>query len=164
MTEQKLALPLLLVSELKMAQNGTPKKISRQEKIDALVTIIFKGETNFTKACQKAGLPRRTGYRYWNKWKQSEEVQQVDLEWWALANKLKDEYPEKAFEGLTRLKTKMIPTQLNIEETQKLTVNVRVRKSLEQYAVLFRRREQTAPDSPTGNSSEQQVHTTPTNT
>lgn len=109
-----------------MAQNGTPKKVSKQEKIEQLVVAIYLGNTNFTKLAEKLNVSRRTAYRYWNEWKRSHELDHVDAKWWALENKLESDNPEKAFDGLTKIKLKAMKEQaeIDIKSVPKLKVEI----------------------------------------
>lgn len=103
-----------------LAQNGTPKKLSKRQKIDKLVSLIFSGKTNMTKNADIIGIGRRTAYRYWNQWVESEEAQQVDIEWWAQFNQLKKKSPIRAFEGLTRIKIRKTPHKMEMREEIKI--------------------------------------------
>ena len=109
-----------------LIQNETPKKLSKREQTNRLVTLIFDGKTNMTENAKTLGIGRATAYRYWNSWIQSEEAQQLDMEWWATFKQLKEQSPIKAFEGLTRLKFRRTPQKIeahSIEEyseTQKV--------------------------------------------
>ena len=90
-----------------LVQSDTPKGRSRQQKTDDLLQILFTERITFSRAAEKAGLSRQTAYRYFDRWKQSEEAKLVDVEWWQLFLALKDDNPEKALECLTRLKYRM---------------------------------------------------------
>lgn len=110
-----------------MAQTDTPRRRTRQEKIDLLIKLIFQGHKSFTQIAREVGVSRRTAYRYWHRWKQTEEAQHVDWEWWALFNKVRDSKPEKALECLTRIKHRMttekVEENITVKE-KKLQVNV----------------------------------------
>ena len=112
-----------------LRQIETPKRLSKQQKTNRLVALIFSGKTNMTENAKTLGIGRATGYRYWNQWVESEEAQQIDVEWWATFKQLKKKSPIKAFEGLTRLKIRKTPkkkeakTETTIESKQEVTFN-----------------------------------------
>jgi hypothetical protein len=121
-----------------LKQNETPKKLSKRQKIDKLVALIFSGKTNMTENAEAVSISRTTAYRYWNKWLDSEEAQQVDIEWWAMFKKLKQKSRVKAFEGLTRLKYRKTPEKHELKE--KIEVSEKVDISiLAQYDLALRR-------------------------
>jgi hypothetical protein len=99
-----------------MRQIETPKRLSRQQLTDKLVALIFTGKTDMTANAKTLGIGRATVYRYWNKWTESEEAQQVSIEWWAMFRTLKRKSPIKAFEGLTRLKFKAMPEKIEAKQ------------------------------------------------
>ena len=99
---------------LKPAQNCTPKRLARQLKQDEFIKTLFTGQTTFQDACIQHGISRRTGYTWFSQWKEREGLQ-VDMAWWQLCNLLKRTNPEKAFEGLTRLKYRMTPDKIQLE-------------------------------------------------
>jgi transposase len=71
---------------------------------------------NFSDIAKELGISRKTAYRYWQKWKQTEEAQMVDWEWWELYKKVKVVNPEKALECLTRIKHKMIVERAEVKQ------------------------------------------------
>ena len=116
-----MTMPLL---EYKPLQNVTPKHISRRQKQDMLIQLIFDGNTNITEIAKQLNITRMTAYRWFQKWKQTEEAQQIDMEWWALAKQLQNKTegnPLKVFEGLTRLKYRMIPASINMDTKETYT-------------------------------------------
>ena len=104
----------------KTTQNVTPKRIARLEKQNHFLTLLFQGHITFTQAAQQIGISRRQAYRWFQQWKLN-EGNEIDREWWQLYNRLLDESPEKAFEGLTRLKYRMTTekTEQKINITEK---------------------------------------------
>jgi len=98
-----------------MSQNVTPKKVARQERVETVALNIFNGITSFTELAKLLGVNRRTIYRDWRLWIDSHEIDKVDAEWWALFKRLKEDNPEKAFDGLTRLKIKQTKELSEIE-------------------------------------------------
>lgn len=100
-------------------QNGTPKSMTKQDLTDQLIDKLFHGHKTFSQSCKELGLTRNRGYRLWNKWKESEEAQLVDTEWWDLYLTVKQTNPEKALECLTRLKYKMITEKKEVQATIK---------------------------------------------
>jgi hypothetical protein len=154
-------LPLI---DSKLAQNGTPKRISRQQKTDNLIKLIFAGHTDFTENAKTLGISRRTVYRYWDRWKQSEEAQQIDSEWWALYNTVKQDNPTKALECMTRIKHRMTTEKLEVNEqvTSKHVEELNVTMRSYEAAVL-RIADRYAPkDSPEQQVDSSQPQTTPT--
>ena len=109
----------LLFLKPKSALIGTPKSIARQHKQDELIKILFMGHITFTEAARQLSIPRRTAYRYFQKWKEQEGLE-IDREWWQLYSKLYNKNEEKAFEGLTRLKYRMTPDKIEVKETIKI--------------------------------------------
>ncbi len=97
-------------------QTATPRRQSRQETTDNLIKLVFQGRMNFSDIAKELGISRKTAYRYWNRWKQSEEAQTVDWEWWNLYFKVREVNPEKALECLTRIKHKMIVEKQEIKQ------------------------------------------------
>ena len=97
---------------LDLRRTETPKRLSKRKLTDQLVTLIFSGKTNMTENAETLGIGRATAYRYWNQWVESEEAQQLDLEWWSMFINLKHKSPIKAFEGLTRLKIRKTPQKI----------------------------------------------------
>lgn len=95
-----------------MRQNETPKRLSKRQQTDRLVTLIFSGKTNMTQNAKTLKIGRATAYRYWSAWIESEEAQQLDVEWWASFKTMQKKSPVKAFEGLTRLKTRKMPQKV----------------------------------------------------
>ncbi len=91
----------------KALQNNTPKQQEIQDRTDALLKLLFQGRKNFTKIAEIIGVSRNQAYEYWRRWKQSEEADQVDWEWWTLYRRLKRVNPTKALECLTRIKYRM---------------------------------------------------------
>jgi hypothetical protein len=96
-----------LEESLGLVQNDTPKRLTNQQLTDQLIEILFTGHSTFSQAATQLGIKRNRAYRLWNRWKDTEEAKQIDLHWWALYLRLKDENPEKALECLTRLKYRM---------------------------------------------------------
>ena len=88
----------------KALQNATPREQEIQERTDEMIRLIFQGRKSFTEIAKDLGVARSTLYADWNRWKQTEEAQQVDWEWWNLYKKLKRVNPSKALECLTRIK------------------------------------------------------------
>lgn len=97
-------------------QTYTPRHHSRQELTDSIVKLVFQGKMNFSDIAKEVGVSRKTAYNYWNKWKNSEEAQAIDMEWWALYLRVREVNPEKALECLTRLKHKMIIDKQEIKQ------------------------------------------------
>ena len=97
-------------------QTDTPRRHSRQEITDELLKLVFQGRMNFSDIAKELGISRKTAYRYWQKWKQTEEAQMVDWEWWELYKKVKVVNPEKALECLTRIKHKMIVERAEVKQ------------------------------------------------
>jgi len=97
----------------------TPRHHSRQEITDNIIKLVFQGKMNFTEIAKDIGISRKTAYRYWNRWKQTEEAQAVDMEWWSLYLKVREANPEKALECLTRIKHKMITDRHEVQATIK---------------------------------------------
>jgi len=106
---------LLMLPAPEQTQNVTPKRIARLEKQNKFLTLLFQGHITFTEAAREIGISRRQAYRWFQKWKLNEGLE-IDREWWQLFNQLLDESPEKAFEGLTRLKYRMTPDRIQLEE------------------------------------------------
>jgi len=101
------------------SQNVTPKRIARLQKQNQFLTLLFQGHITFTEAAREIGISRRQAYRWFQKWKLNEGLE-IDREWWQLFNQLLDESPEKAFEGLTRLKYRMTPDKLEVKQEVKV--------------------------------------------
>jgi len=128
------------MQESQMKQNETPKRLSKKKLTDKLVGLIFNGQTNMTENAETLGIGRTTAYRYWNQWVTSEESQQIDVEWWANYQHLKRKAPIKAFEGLTRLKTRKMPHKIEAKGEIKEQVDVRVEHidwALTEYAKII---------------------------
>ena len=106
---------------LDLRRTETPKRLSKRKLTDQLVALIFNGKTNMTENAETLGIGRATAYRYWNSWVESDEAQQLDLEWWSMFITLKHKSPVKAFEGLTRLKVRKTPAKLESKETIDVT-------------------------------------------
>ena len=100
-------------------QTVTPKCQTKQELTDQLVEKLFKGHKTFSQACKELNISRPRGYRLWEAWKQSDEAQLVDCEWWDLYLTVKQDNPEKALECLTRLKYRMTTEKREINKTVK---------------------------------------------
>lgn len=94
----------------------TPRQQTQQELTDQLIKLVFQGRLNFSEIAKEIGIGRRRAYRLWNKWKQTEEAQMVDWEWWELYKKVKVVNPEKALECLTRIKHKMIVERAEVKQ------------------------------------------------
>lgn len=114
METQTLPTPTI---QIQNEQNDTPRHKKNQQLTDELIQTLFTGNYSFSQAAEKVGLKRNRAYRLWNRWKQTEEAQNIDMEWWALYLQLKDKNPEKALECLTRLKYRMT--------TEKSEVNIK---------------------------------------
>ena len=104
----------------KPIQNVTPKRKTTQQLTDQLLTLLFKGHITFTEAANQIGITRQRAYRLWNRWKQTEEAQQIDNEWWNLYLTVKDQNPEKALECLTRLKYRLTTEKVEVKENVKV--------------------------------------------
>jgi transposase-like protein len=100
-------------------QIETPRRQSRQEITDNLIRLIFQGRHNFSEIAKELGISRATAWRYWTRWKQTEEAQAVDWEWWNLYNQVRVVNPEKALECLTRIKYRMTTEKLEVQKTIK---------------------------------------------
>lgn len=100
-------------------QTDTPRRQTRQQITDNLIRLIFQGRHNFSEIAKELGVSRKTAYRYWEKWKQTEEAQAVDWEWWNLYNQVRVVNPEKALECLTRIKYRMTTEKLEVQKTVK---------------------------------------------
>jgi hypothetical protein len=100
-------------------QNDTPRRLSNQQITDQLIETLFTGKYTFSQAAQQVGIKRNRAYRLFNKWKETEEAKQIDMHWWALYLRLKDENPEKALECLTRLKYRMTTEKHEVNATVK---------------------------------------------
>jgi len=124
-----------------LEQIGTPKRLSKQRLTDKLVSLIFNGKTKMTENAKTLGIGRTTAYRYWNQWVDSEESQQIDVEWWASFKTLKKKSPVKAFEGLTRLKLRKMPQKVEskteILEERKISVDINA--TLREYQAIIRK-------------------------
>ncbi len=71
----------LFLKPPKQAQIGTPKSIARQHRQDELIKTLFQGHITFAEAARQLSIPRRTAYRYFQKWKEREGIE-IDREWW----------------------------------------------------------------------------------
>jgi AraC-like DNA-binding protein len=100
-------------------QNDTPRRLSNQQITDQLIETLFTGKYTFSQAAERVGIKRNRAYRLFNKWKETEEAKQIDMHWWALYLRLKDENPEKALECLTRLKYRMTTEKREVTKTVK---------------------------------------------
>lgn len=92
----------------------TPKQLARREKLRKLLKALLKENQTFEESCESAGVSRRTGYRLFAKWIES-EGKLVDAEFWSLFFKLRKERPAKALECLTRIKVRMLPLRFKGE-------------------------------------------------
>ena len=97
-------------------QTVTPKRKTQLELTDQLIEALFQGHKTFSQACKDLGLSRPRAYRLWNKWKENQEAQLIDTEWWDLYLTVKQENPDKALECLTRLKYRMITQKAEIKQ------------------------------------------------
>ena len=119
----KMELAELLFLKPKPLQTMTPKRTERIHRQNQFLTLLFKGHITFTEAARQVGISRNQAYHWFAKWKQQEGYE-IDREWWQLYNRLLDESPEKAFEGLTRLKYRMTPQRIEEDITSTHTERI----------------------------------------
>ena len=107
----------------KKQQNTTPHKQTVIERRQKLIDGIIKGKT-ISQLAKELNVDRCTLYRDFDVWIQTEESQYLHQEWIHLYQKLKQDNPEKAFDGLTKLlgmKQKKAP-EVNVNLNQTIDV------------------------------------------
>jgi transposase-like protein len=153
--EESLGLP-----ETLQKVTTTPAKIKRQERKDKTIDLMLNSDDSITDIAKQVGITRKTLYVYWNEWQQTEEAAKINRKWHSLCKYLEENNPEKAFDGLTKVKVRMTTEKKEIEKSVTLTknVNINVKSMLAEYEHLI-----TETTTQTGtippNDSTQQVHT-----
>lgn len=121
----------------KDAQTCTPKRIARQKRQDEFIqALLTQKATSFEQICTQFNISRRTGYYWFERWKQREGFY-VDVTWWQLVEEVRKRSPEKALEALTRLKYRMTTEKREekISITEKkidVTILARYQSAIEQ--------------------------------
>jgi transposase-like protein len=157
--EQSLGLP-----EKLQKVTPTPAKLKRQQRKDKTIDLMLNTDYDVQEIAEQIGITRKTVYVYWNEWKQSEEAIHIDRKWYSRCNALEETNPEKAFEGLTKIKVRMTTEKKEIDKKLTLTknVNVNVKSMLAEYEQLITITGTQKEPVPT-NSSTEPIHTSQTN-
>ena len=78
-----------------------------------------------TQAAEKLGVERGTAYDYWNQWKQTEEAQYIDTEFYRLTNQLKTLNPEKVLDAITKIKVRMTTEKTEVKANVKMDADIK---------------------------------------
>jgi predicted DNA-binding protein YlxM (UPF0122 family) len=109
--EEALNLPEKLQKE-----TPTPAKLKRQQRKDKTIDLMLNTDLEVQEIAQQIGITRKTVYVYWNEWKQTEEAIHIDRKWHHRCQALEETNPEKAFEGLTKIKVRMTTEKLEVKK------------------------------------------------
>ena len=94
----------------------TPAKLKRQQRYEQVIDYLLNSELTPTKIAEKVGITRKTVYKYWGQWQQTDEAMQVKRKWHKLCRYLEVENPEESFRGLTKIVYRMTTDKHEIKE------------------------------------------------
>jgi hypothetical protein len=94
----------------------TLAQLKRQQRYEQVIDALLNTDLTPTKIAAKMGLSRKTIYKYWNQWQETEEAMTVKRKWHKLCRYLEVENPEESYRGLTKIVYRMTTEKQEIKQ------------------------------------------------